>query len=205
MPGMIAIGDSLINGLTPPVAGIPGKSWARWVAEAAGIAYEQHAKGGLTSSQIVQRFLPKVNGNYEYGVFGMGTNDALTGFDADVFRSNVMATAARMAEASHRVVVLSVPFSTEADAIVREVAGKYNALVVDAQVSGPLLFRPDGIHPTSVGYLEIGDRAASALGLPKPSLTAPVPRSLSLGYKVGHTALRAYYRAKNSSRMLLRR
>lgn len=202
--GMIAIGDSLVNGLTPDVAGVPGKSWARWVAEASSIPYEQHAKGGLTSSEIVEQFLPKVTGRYEYGVFGMGTNDALTGFDAEVFRANVKTTAARMAEVSNQVVMLSVPYSPQADAIVREVAAGVSAVVVDARVSGQLLFRPDGIHPTAVGYLEIGDRAAVALDLPKPSLTAPAPAKLGIGYRVKHAALTAYFRAKGMARKILR-
>lgn len=201
---MIAIGDSLVNGLTPEVAGVPGQSWARWVAEAAGIPYEQHAKGGLTSSQIVEQFLPKVTGRYEYGVFGMGTNDALTGFDTEVFRLNVKKTAARMAEVSNQVVILSVPYSSAADAIVRDVAAEFDAIVIDAKVSGPKLFRPDGIHPTSVGYLEIGDRAAAALGLPKPSLTAPTPAKLSAGYYVKHAGQRAYFRARGMARKLVR-
>lgn len=202
--GMIAIGDSLTNGLTPAVAGVPGKSWARWVAEAAGIPYEQHAKGGLTSTEIVDQFLPLVTGRYEYGVFGMGTNDALLGFDAEVFRTNVKTTATRMAEVANRIVILSVPFSREADAIVREVAAEFDAVVVDAKVSGPLLFRPDGVHPTAVGYLEIGDRAAAALSLSLPSLTVPQPAKLGARYYLKHAALRAYFRARGMARKLLR-
>lgn len=204
MAGMIAIGDSLINGRTPDVAGVSGQSWARWVAEAAGIPYEQHAKGGLTSTQIVDQFLPKVTGRYEYGVFGMGTNDALTGFDAELFRINVKTTAARMAEVSNQVVVLSVPHSPAADAIVREVAAEYDAIVIDAKVSGPMLFRPDGIHPTAVGYLEIADRAAAALGLPQPSLTVPKPAKLSVAYRIKHATLSGYFRARGMARKLLR-
>jgi lysophospholipase L1-like esterase len=203
MPGMIAIGDSLINGLTPEFAGVPGKSWARWVAEAAGMPYQQYAKGGLTSSEIVNQFLPEVTGRYEYGVFGMGTNDALNGFDSEVFRKNVETTAARMAEVSEHVVVLSVPYSSQADAIVREVAADFNATVVEADVSGPLLTRTDGIHPTAVGYLAIGDRAADAVGLPKPSITAPTPLPLTFRYRQEYALLRAYSWAKGMARKAL--
>ena len=80
------------------------------VAEAAGIPDEQHAKGGLTSTQVVEEFLPKVRGQYDYGVFGMGTNDALIGFDASVFQLNVEVTAARLSEVCALIVVLSVPY-----------------------------------------------------------------------------------------------
>lgn len=202
--GIIAIGDSLTNGRTPDVAGVPGKSWARWVAEAAGLPYEQHAKGGYTSTQIVETFLPEVTGQYKLGMFSMGTNDALTGFDAELFRLNVKTTAARMLEHCERVAVLSVPYSPVADAIVREVAAEHGAVVVDASVSGPLRFRPDGIHPTAVGYLELGDRAAETLGLPLPSTTAPTPSRLSPAYYVKHATLRAYFRAKSMARKLIR-
>lgn len=112
MPGMIAIGDRLINGKTPEVAGIPGKSWAGWTAEAAGIPMLS-TKGGLRSSQIVARYLPEVTGRYEYGVFGMGTNDTLTGIDPEVFRANVKTTAARMSEVSDQEYLLKRPFADE--------------------------------------------------------------------------------------------
>ena len=201
---MIAIGDSLVNGNTPNVAGVPGKSWARWVAEAAGIPYEQHAKGGLTSTQIVEQFLPEVTGRYEYGVFGMGTNDALTGFDAAVFRRNLETVASRMGETCNQVVILSVPYSPKADAIVREVAATIGAVVVDAAVVGPRLFRPDGVHPTAIGYLAIADRAAIALGLPLPSLTAPVPSVLGFKYFAWHAGQSGYFRAKGMARKFFR-
>lgn len=204
MGGMIAIGDSLINGRTPDVAGIPGKSWARWVAEAANIPYEQHAKGGLTSTQIVAQFLPKVTGQYAYGVFGMGTNDALNGWGAMAFRRNVETAAARMAATCTHVVILSVPYSAEADTIIREVAASIDATVVDATVSGPTMSRPDGIHPTALGYLAIADRAATQLGLPLPSLSAPTPAPIKFGYLMKHAALTAYFRAKGMARKLLR-
>lgn len=204
MGGMIALGDSLVNGLTPDLAGVKGQSWARWVADAAGISYEQYAKGGLTSTQIVGKLLPKVTGCYEYGVLSMGTNDILTNWDAAAFRQNVEIAAARMAKACNRVVVLSVPISAEADSIVRDVASSVKAVVIDAEVRGRRLSRPDGIHPTALGYLEIADRAAAELGLPAPSLSAPQPTQLGLGYMAKHVGLSGYFWAKAIARKLPR-
>ncbi|NSX38687.1 hypothetical protein HTS88_20095 [Pseudarthrobacter oxydans] len=201
---MIAIGDSLINGLTPDLAGVKGQSWARWLADAAGISYEQYAKGGLTSYQIVERLLPKVVGNYDYGVFNMGTNDVLTSWDPIAFRDNAATAATRMAEACERVIVLSVPISSEADSIVRKVAIGVGATVIDGRVQGRRFSRPDGIHPTALGYLQIADRAAVELGLPKPSLSAPEPTQLGLGYVVKHFGLSCYFQAKTMARRLPR-
>ncbi|KQR02922.1 hypothetical protein ASF72_06940 [Arthrobacter sp. Leaf141] len=152
----------------------------------------------------MEQFLPQVTGQYDYGVFAMGTNDALTGFDSDTFRRNVEITAARMSEVSKRVVMLSVPYSSTADAIIRDVARAVGAIVVEAQVHGPKMFRPDGVHPTAVGYLEIADRAAQQLDLPKPSLTAPGPEMLGAGYYLKHLALSFYYRTKGLARKVLR-
>lgn len=204
MGGIIAIGDSLVNGRTHDLAGVPGKSWAQWIAEAASIPYEQHAKGGLTSTEIVEQFLPKVTGRYTYGVFGMGTNDALAGFDAAVFRRNVETTATRMAEVSDQVVMLSVPYFAEADVIVRAVASDAGALIVEGKVCGPKLLQPDGVHPTAIGYLVLADRAAAALNLPLPSLAAPAPTKLGYEYYLKYVAWTAYFRTKAVARKVLR-
>jgi hypothetical protein len=201
---MIAIGDSLVNGVTPDLAGIKGQSWARWVAETADIPYEQYAQGGLTSTQIVETFLPRVTGSYEYGVFSMGTNDALKSWDAAMFRQNVEIAAERLVVACNRVVVLSVPFCKQADDIVREVANDFGAVVVDGEVRGRQLSRPDGVHPTALGYLHIADRAATALGLPAPSLATPKPAPLGLSYTMRHVCMSGYFRAKGVARKLAR-
>lgn len=204
MAGMIAIGDSLVNGLTPDLAGIKGQSWARWVAETAGIAYEQHAKGGYTSTQIIETFLPKVTGSFDYGVFSMGTNDALKDWNPVVFRQNVEIAAEHLTATCNRVVVLSVPFCKQADAIVRDVASRYGVVVVEGEVRGRHLSRPDDIHPTALGYLHIADRAAAALGLTAPSLSTPQPIPLGLSYMLRHFCASGYYRAKGAVRKLAR-
>lgn len=205
MDGMIAIGDSLVNGRTPDLAGIPGKSWARWVAEAAGIPYQQFAKGGLTSAQIVADLLPHVKGKYAYGVFNMGTNDVLIGWDENVFRRNVETTAERMAETSDQVIMLSVPYSADANKVMKETAVKIGALFLDAGVKGPRLLGPDRIHPTAHGQLAIADRAAALLGTPLPSVSAPVAEHLGIKYMVEYYAKFTYLRVKSIARKMLPR
>lgn len=179
---MVAIGDSIVNGKTKSVAGVPGRSWAAWVADAAGFEYEQHARGGATSSEIVADLLPLVVGHFDYGVFNMGTNDALKGLDADKLRANLIATVRAMREHCDTLLTLSVPSSPAADAIVRDVAQAHGVAVIDASLSGPRFFQPDRVHPTALGQLEIGDRAASALGTPKPSLTVDSEGRLGFRY-----------------------
>lgn len=170
---MVAVGDSIINGKTKTVAGVPGKSWARWAAEAAGYQYEQYARGGATSTEIVRQMLPSVTGRYDVGVLNMGTNDAILGFDPDTLRRNLLTAVETMQEHCDRVFMLSVPYSARADAIVQEVAATHGLTVIDGTLGGPRLFQPDRVHPTALGQLTLGDRFAAVLETPAPSLTAP--------------------------------
>ncbi|MFW7414773.1 GDSL-type esterase/lipase family protein [Demequina sp. SO4-18] len=173
MAKMIAVGDSIVNGKTKDVAGVPGQSWARWAADAAGFEFEQYARGGATSSEIVRDLLPNVTGRYEFGVFNMGTNDAIKKLDLTALRENATAAALKMTAHCERVFTLSVPYSPDADAIIREVAEQHEIVVIDGALTGPRFFQPDFIHPTAVGQLELGDRLADSTGTPRPSLTAP--------------------------------
>jgi lysophospholipase L1-like esterase len=183
MSSMIAIGDSLVNGRTRDVANVPGKSWARWLSETADMAYEQHAIGGYTSTQIVEELLPRVSGVYDYGVFNMGTNDVLKGIDLSVLRTNAERAAATFTSRCKRVLVLDIAISQDASYIIHQVAAEYGLTVIDSRLSGPLLFQPDGIHPTAVGHLVIADRAAMELGFEPPSSAVKVGR-LGLPYFV---------------------
>lgn len=180
---MVAVGDSIINGKTKTVAGVPGKSWARWAADAAGFDYEQHARGGATSSDIVRDLLPKVTESYDIGVFNMGTNDALLGLDEDVLRANLTKAIEALQRHCGDLYTLSVPTDPRADAIVREVAALHDVAVIDGTLTGPRLFQPDRIHPTALGQVALGDRLAAALGTPKPSLTAPGQGQGRLGFR----------------------
>lgn len=170
--GLVAVGDSIINGFTDSMVGVPALGWPQWLADAMDLSYTRYGLGGADSTKIVNELLPKVRGHYAVGVFDMGTNDAFQSWDAERFEKNLRRAGDVMTDACERVVVLTVPYSAEATAIVRAVAPEYGFVVVDAEVRGPRLLKPDGIHPTALGQLEIADRAAIALEAPSPKLLA---------------------------------
>ena len=171
-PGLVAVGDSIVNGHGDSMAGVPALSWAQWLADAMDLSYTRYARGGATSSEIVADLLPRVRGRYAVGVFNMGTNDALKGLEVDLFESNVRTTAKTLADVCNRVVVLTVPISAEATRVIEKVAAETGAIVVDSTVRSLRLLTPDGVHPTTLGHLAIADRAAIALGAPLPSALA---------------------------------
>ncbi len=59
----------------------------------------------------------------------------------------------------------SAPKPPHASSVVRRIAGRHRATVVDlSDFGGWTLVLPDTVHPTAVGQFEIADRAARALG-----------------------------------------
>jgi len=167
--GLLAVGDSIVNGHANSMARVPSLSWAQWVADAMGLSYMRFARGGATSDDIVRELLPRVSGKYEVGAFNMGTNDAYLGLDLSKLKRNLDFAAARFVDCCDRVLVLTVPYSEAATAEVREVAERHGLLVVDAELHGARLMQPDGIHPTALGHLKLADRAAALLSSPRPS------------------------------------
>lgn len=198
--GLVAVGDSIINGHGDSMAGVPALGWAQWLADAMDLSYTRYGKGGATSSYIVEELLPRVRGRYTVGAFNMGTNDALGVWDASVFRANVEKAATTLTAACDRVVVLTVPASEAATLVIREVADQYGVLVIDARLSGPKLLTADGVHPTALGHLEIADRVASELGVPRPSLLAVQEGRgrVGFGYLARYGERRIFSIAKNT-------
>src|SRR5690242_9751691 len=86
--GLVAVGDSIVNGYTKPMAGVPSLSWAQWLASAMDLSFTRYARGGATSQEIVAELLPQVRDRYAIGVFNMGTNDVIQG-DATSLEANV--------------------------------------------------------------------------------------------------------------------
>ncbi len=130
--------------------------------------FTKYAKGGATSTFIVDQLLPRIHGKFSVGLLSMGTNDARIAWDAALFRANMQTAAASLAAMCDRVIVITVPASVEATAIIREVALEHGVIVVDGALKGVRLLRSDGVHPTALGYLTLADRAASALSAPSP-------------------------------------
>lgn len=177
------------------------------MAESMDQPFTKYAKGGATSSYIVSELLPRARGSYAVGLLGMGTNDALQGWDADVFRENLEKAAAALTAACDRVAVLTVPTSTAATTIIRDVADRYGIAVVDAALESPRELRPDGIHPTAIGYLTLADRAAIALGVPSPLALAHQQGQgkLGAGYLMDHYRLAVKHAAKRAIKRAIRR
>ncbi|MGR0159145.1 SGNH/GDSL hydrolase family protein [Paenarthrobacter nitroguajacolicus] len=206
MGGLVAVGDSIVNGHGDSMAGVPALGWPQWLADSMGFSYTRYGLGGATSSVIVEKMLPLVQKQYAVGVFNMGTNDALGKWDAALFEQNFGLTAETLSAHCGHVLALTVPASKVATSIVRELGAELGILVVDADVRGHRLLKPDGIHPTALGHLEIADRAAALLGAPLPSVLARNAGRGSVGvkYVTGHAAGRAFTAAKRVVRTMVR-
>lgn len=205
--GIVAIGDSITNGHGYLTAGVPAQSWGQWLAEAMDLPFTKYAKGGATSSYIVAELLPRVRGTYAVGLLGMGTNDALQGWDTAVFRDNLEKAVLTLTTVCDRVAVLTVPTSAAATTIIRDVAARHGLAVVEAKLESPRELRPDGIHPTAIGYLTLADRAATALGVASPlALASQEGRGkLGAGYLLDHYRLAVKHAAKRTLRRALSR
>lgn len=170
--GLVAVGDSIVNGFTDSMVGVPALGWPQWLADAMDLSYTRYGRGGATSQVIADELLPRVRGRHSVGVLSMGTNDAFRGLDADVLEKNLTRAAETLTGHCDAVLVLTVAYSDAATLIVRAVAAETGMIVVDGKVSGPRLLKPDTIHPTALGHLEIAERAAQALRVPSPKLLA---------------------------------
>lgn len=188
---LVAVGDSITNGFNNPIAQVPARGFGEHIAETMGMSYTRYAKGGTTSREIVDQFIPQVRDHYDIGVLSCGTNDAHQRLSMTDFEANLTKAIGHLSGHCDRVVVLTIPISAEATEIVRRVAGTHpNVLVVDGRVRGVRLLRADLIHPTSVGQLVIGDRVAQALNLPLPSAVSGFP----MDARIGLPYLFAYWR-----------
>ena len=204
--GLVAVGDSIVNGHGDSMAGVPALGWPQWLADAMDLSYTRYGKGGATSSSIVQDLLPLVRSRYTVGVFSMGTNDAIKGLDALTFEQNIRKTAERLTAYCELVVALTVPMSAEATDILRRVAKDVGVVVVDADLRGRRLIKPDRVHPTALGHLVLADRVADALNAPSPSSLARDKGQgrTSLGYNMNYLVGQASEAAKGIARVVIR-
>lgn len=205
--GVVAVGDSIINGGGPQRFTTP-QSWAQTLAERADLPFTKYAKGGHTSQQVVDAQLPRiVRQGYDIGTVTVGANDLLTRWDPNRFEGNLSTILTRLADVSDRVVVSNLPDAfredpTEVNRIVGALAAASGSVLVDVRDMGsPRWLRPDRVHPTAIGLAEIGYRAADALGIER----LPVDnRTLSLGYRARHRAESLGWAARVRVRSVLR-
>jgi lysophospholipase L1-like esterase len=185
--GLVALGDSITNGLGEPALGVPSQSWAQWLAEALETPFTKLAADGARTADVLRHQVPRLRGPYDVGCVYTGVNDVRgPSFEDAAFERDLRAVAGAVADASERLVMCTLPAGLgrphaapkprAASAIVRAVALDLGAVLVGLDdLGGPPRLLPDKVHPTALGQLEIADRAARALGAPRlPSSLAEI-------------------------------
>jgi lysophospholipase L1-like esterase len=204
--GLVALGDSITNGIGEPALGVHSQSWAQWVAEVLELPFTKLASDGAQTADVLREQVPRLRGPYDVGCVYAGVNDVRAlDFDPGAYERDLRAIATAVAVASERVVLCTIPADLgrpraapkprAASAIVRRVASDARALVVDLDdLAGTPWLLPDAVHPTAVGQLEIADRAARVLGaarLPSSTVEMHDSRRARGRFAVRHRALLA--------------
>jgi lysophospholipase L1-like esterase len=173
-----------------PAYGADPRSWAAWLAEAMELPFLNLGVDGAVAADVRREQLPRVV-DCEVATLYVGANDARsTTFDAAAYERDVEALLGGLEKQASRVVVLTIPVDLgrpragedvlTANAILRRLAASVDAIVVSLEdFGGWRHVLPDAVHPTALGQVEIADRAAVALGVPRrPSEVAEVERSI---------------------------
>ncbi len=208
--GLVALGDSITVGEGSMTLGVTPLSWAQWLARALDLPFTSYAFNGATTADVLREQLPRVRADYDLGALYAGVNDVRDpGFDLTAYERDLDAVAAGLAARAKRLLMLTLPHDLgrptsapkplHASSVVRRVAERHRAVVVDmSDFGGWTLVRPDIVHPTALGQLEIADRAARALG------AALLPSALA-GERSGSDARYAPAHARALARDLTRR
>lgn len=196
MTVLVALGDSISRGRGgAPALGVHPQSWAQWLADSLGMAYLGLARDGARVGDVIRDQLPALPPRAAVATLYVGANDARSlDFDGLGFERDLRTVAERCAGAADRLLMATLPVDLgrpragadvlTANAAIRRVAAATGAVLVRLDdFGGPLWVLPDAVHPTSLGMVEIADRAASALDAPRrPSELAEVevsPRRLA--------------------------
>ena len=208
--GLVALGDSITVGEGSMTLGVTPLSWAQWLARALDLPYTSYAFNGATTADVLREQLPRVRADYDVAALYAGANDVRDpGFDLDAYERDLEAVAAGLAARAVRLLMVTLPHDLgrptsapkplHASSVVRRVAERHRAVVVDlSDFGGWTLVLPDVVHPTALGQLEIADRAARAFG-------TPVMPSAYAGDRRGHNARYAPAHARALVRDLARR
>ncbi len=156
--------------------GITPLSWAQWLAIALDLPYTSYAVNGALAHDVLRAQLPRVRSDYDVAALYAGVNDVRWAhFDAAAYERDLDAIAARLAQRSDRLLLLTLPEDlgrpsaapkpARANVAVRRVAERHGSALADlADFGGWTNVLPDVVHPTAVGQVAIADRAARALG-----------------------------------------
>jgi lysophospholipase L1-like esterase len=194
--GLLAFGDSITNGGGELQWGVALQSWALWTARSLGVPYTGYAVDGARIADVVHQQIPAFerraalpDARYDVGALYIGVND-VRGLDWDraAFEADFSRALEFLRERCDRVVTLTAPVRLgyppagprvgELNAVVRDVAGRAGALVVDLSSFGARNHvMVDRVHPTAFGQIAIAERVLAVLaadGLP----AAVAPASL---------------------------
>jgi lysophospholipase L1-like esterase len=179
--------------------GVTPLSWAQWLARAMDLPFSSYAVDGATTPDVLREQLPRVRADYDIAALYAGVNDVRDpGFDVDAYERDLADVATGLAARADRLLLLTLPHDLgrptsapkpqAANAVVRRVAAAHGAVVADlADFGGWINVRPDVVHPTPLGQVEIADRAARALGATLlPSALVADRRGADLRYLPSH-------------------
>ncbi|WP_083942289.1 SGNH/GDSL hydrolase family protein [Sanguibacter suarezii] len=203
---LVALGDSIVNGFTVPLANIPSMGFGHWVAEAADCSYTRYGRGGATSEVVAAELAFLVATTYDYAVVSVGTNDALQGIPPEILQANASLILHRLQGVANQIAVITVR-SADHTAALRRAATEVGTgvVVVDGTLSGALLLGPDRIHPTALGQLLIADRVATAFDLSVSPSSMRVQSHVPLTYYLRHGMASVKPGLKRLAKLALRR
>jgi hypothetical protein len=182
--GIIAVGDSITNACSKDlnVLGVPSRSWVEWVSLAVGEPLTVHAKPGASSAEILT-LLPAEIPPTKLALVFIGVNNIISWrkWRRDDLGNDLTAVLDRLVDAERVAVMLPavtlgrsfVPLAygplrkyrvVRARAIIREVAKRRGAVLIDAPALSGHQIWIDAVHPTSTGHLAMADATLSALG-----------------------------------------
>lgn len=179
MHGVLAVGDSIVNGHAGHLRGVPGQSFGLWLAQAQGWCFTTFSRGGATSSDVVAEQIPRLRDGDEYrvGIVGFGTNDAIQRLEADAFQQRLELVAQTVAAIAQHLVIVNILESSgqipgapdrseevaEINATIASVAAADAILLDISTMRGPRLVHPDRVHPSAIGQLVMSDHVAALL------------------------------------------
>ncbi len=185
----MALGDSITLGEGGSVLGVTALSWAQWLARALDVPYTCYARNGAVVADVLAEQLPRVRPDHDVACLYAGVNDVRQhDFDPAAYERDLLAVARGLRGRAARLLVCTLPVDLGrppaapkpaiANAAILRVAASSGAAVCRLDdLKGWVELWADAVHPTAVGQVEIGDRAARALGSAvAPSSLADTPR-----------------------------
>jgi lysophospholipase L1-like esterase len=186
--GVLAFGDSITNGGGELQWGVALQSWALWTARALGLAYTSYAADAARVTDVLHQQIPAFaaraphpGARYDVGCLYIGVNDVRAlDWDEAAFAADYEPALRFLRDRCDRVITLTAPLGlglppagpkvADLNAIIREIAGRVGALVVDLSAFGARNHvMADRVHPTAFGQIAIAERVLAVLaadGLP---------------------------------------